>query len=793
MKPLFYILFFSCFLQSCTPSVKGILNSLGQKNYSKAKLLLDKRQEKNPQDVGSLYAYTLYFSDSSNSNFDIDNAYQKIQLAEQMYHLSSPRELAQLQKRHINASSLLSLKTVLEKKAFNYFKKINTETSFQEFINRFAQAPQILEAIERRNFLAFAQAQKQNTYSAYKLFFEKYPDAQQVSEAKKKYEDLLFATKTKDGSLASFVQFLEQHPKTPYRKLVERKIYELAILSYSIWEYENFVKNHPQNPYLHRALQWIWYMSPNKNNFIKKYSQLIDNQLFTNKLRLQNSVLFPKEKESKLVFEDNTGKTQVFTQVNFEMYQNFNPQKQLFDGDIYVFKNSLNELMAIDKLGQEIVGKQNQSEYNSIKILHSALLKVRKGDKYAIFHKGGFQVSEFEFEEIDFINDEVLKFKKNNRWGLISPNNKVILNESQQRISIFANNYLKIERGNDIGFALLENFNYINNQSKKNSSRFYFYTKNSFSITHKQYLKIRRNNRYGIMNPVGKTILQANSEKILETPTGWASYSHNQWQFYNFLGKKVFADQLEALKINAPNKSLTYAVRKSSNWAILDAQFRQKTGFSYDKIDFIPHAAILENQAGKFLYLGKKKANKYIPIKNYSAVKVFAFKNQNLIVVQDSTNQKGLLNQEGEVLFECQYQDLLALNSSLILFEQNNKKGLITLDSTVILPAHYDAIANTQEGYFSLFRNGKLGLFDVKNRKLIPCYYSALVQVLDSKKGVLIAKKAKFALINSNNQLISSFIFDEIHEWKGDLVKVRHQNQWKYYNFVSKKFSRVEE
>ena len=168
-----------------------------------------------------------------------------------------------------------------------------------------------------------------------------------------------------------------------------------------------------------------------------------------------------------MIFEDNTGAIQLITKLDFENYHNFNAEKQLFNTDIFVFKNSLNEFMAIDKSGKKIVGKQGQAKYNSIKSLHTALLKVRKGDKYAIFHKGGFQVSDFEFEEIDFVNDEVLKFKKNNRWGLITPNNKVILNEKHQRISIFANQYLKLERGNDIGFATLENFKFKKRDFKR--------------------------------------------------------------------------------------------------------------------------------------------------------------------------------------------------------------------------------------------------------------------------------------------------------------------------------------
>ena len=113
---------------------------------------------------------------------------------------------------------------------------------------------------------------------------------------KKHYEDLLFKNKTKDGSLTSFVDFLEQHPKTPYRKLVERKIYELAITSYSLFEYESFVKNYPQNPYCQRAYQWIWHWSQDKNTIFKKHSQITDNQVFKKNLELKNVILYPKEK-----------------------------------------------------------------------------------------------------------------------------------------------------------------------------------------------------------------------------------------------------------------------------------------------------------------------------------------------------------------------------------------------------------------------------------------------------------------------------------------------------------------
>ena len=67
--------------------------------------------------------------------------------------------------------------------------------------------------------------------------------------------------------------------------------------------------------------------------------------------------------------------------------------------------------------------------------------------------------------------------------------------------------------------------------SKDKNSEFTFYDKRTFSITHNRYLKIRKNNRYGILSPNGKTILPVSAEKIKETPTGWASYSRSQWKF----------------------------------------------------------------------------------------------------------------------------------------------------------------------------------------------------------------------------------------------------------------------
>ena len=210
----------NCFADPISKAIKALQKGKHQQVES----ILDKSLLKFPHNPGAHYAYSLLYFDSTYSYQNLDSAHTYIEQALLETELPDSLEVLPLEKADLTIDDLKSHKVLVDRQAFDRAVNLNTVEDFQFFIDFYGNAPQVANAISRRDILAFDVASNENTFASYKSFLDTYPDAYQVPIARERYDLLVFEAKTEDGKLNEYYKFLKDHPETPYRDQAEWQI-----------------------------------------------------------------------------------------------------------------------------------------------------------------------------------------------------------------------------------------------------------------------------------------------------------------------------------------------------------------------------------------------------------------------------------------------------------------------------------------------------------------------------------------------------------------------------------------
>jgi outer membrane protein assembly factor BamD (BamD/ComL family) len=238
-----------CAFSAYADRVTGARKALQKNQPEQARKLLDKELAKHPQNAGAKYIYAQLFLQADSTGSGLDSAYAYLQQAAQFFSQTDAKTRKSWRKQGITDEAIAQKRAYVVARAFTISQAADTEAAYISFLSRFPEVEQRLEAIQRRDELAFALASRENTYDSYKLFIKKYPDSQQAREAGKLYELLLYEFHTKDDDLQAYELFVELYPKSPYRAQAEKRMYELFTTSHTRKTYHDFIKQYPGNAY----------------------------------------------------------------------------------------------------------------------------------------------------------------------------------------------------------------------------------------------------------------------------------------------------------------------------------------------------------------------------------------------------------------------------------------------------------------------------------------------------------------------------------------------------------------
>lgn len=195
------------------------------------------------------------------------------------------------------------------------------------------------------------------------------------------------------------------------------------------------------------------------------------------------------------------------------------------------------------------------------------------------------------------------------------------------------------------------------------------------------------------------------------------------------------------------------------------------------------------------------------------------FENQRLVVQRN--NSKGLLSLDNKELLPIEFKFILPRKKErFILWTKKSMFGLADSDGKIIIPIKYKELSSIEKDSFYITKNQNNlnGVYDLNGKNLIPEEYKfytvdnnrifatkdnkpQIMDILNSKNTVYLDKKSefietvrhysmdeslyqivkkenKFGLIDSKNEIIIPFIYDEIkssQNWRYFIIKQKNK------------------
>ena len=133
-------------------------------------------------------------------------------------------------------------------------------------------------------------------------------------------------------------------------------------------------------------------------------------------------------------------------------------------------------------------------------------------------------------------------------------------------------------------------------------------------------------------------------------------------------------------------------------------------------------------------------------------------------------NEKfGYINQEGQLLISCQYDDASAFYDGLAIVSKQGKYGLINKRNEPVVDLVYDEILEPHDQFFIAQQNGRYGLLNQQGKTAIAFIYSD-IQRLDNGQ-YLLEDSTGFYLLNNAAQHLSNapMAYEEVAQYLSGL------------------------
>ncbi len=165
---------------------------------------------------------------------------------------------------------------------------------------------------------------------------------------------------------------------------------------------------------------------------------------------------------------------------------------------------------------------------------------------------------------------------------------------------------------------------------------------------------------------------------------------------------------------------------------------------------------------------------------NYSMMRGFS---EGFAAVSND-NKWGYINKRGKLQIPLIYDGVDNFENGLAFvfnkYSEKKKWGMINIVNQVIIPLEYDEISNSQNLDLFEVRNGdKWGILDAEGKVILPINFD-LLDVTNSS-FIMAKKKAKYGWINSKNEILIPFIYDDFYTTKGfdaGLILVQSGGKW---------------
>lgn len=654
-------------------------------NYFKAQELFIKAQKRHP--AGAHYGLAQIYSNDKNPFYDVSRAHHQILSARWSYATSSLKEKIRLRKLGINDSMIVSLEGRVDTLAFFEAEKTHTVASLNTYIEEYCGSALVDDAVHIRNEIAFYEAEQNNSWEAFRDFIVLYPNADQIPAAQTAYDRRLFETQTADSSLTSYDNFIRNHPENPYRGQAEDLLYRKAIPNFTIPEYRAFISAFPENRNVPDAWKSLYqlYTSDGSSTTIAQfwitYPDFPFKETIKEDLRLSMTMFYPVREKEKWGFADSTGK--ILIDCKYEWVESFS------EGVAAVGLNG--KCGYINKNGSVAIPFQ----YDEGEKFNRGLAQVGANGKTGLSDKAGNFVVKPVYDEIGEFRQARARVVRDDKHGFIDMMGGEVVPCRYEAVGDFSEGLAYVKDSAKYGYIDREGRNVIASQYEwaepfdQGSAR------------------VKKDGMYGLISYTGQTLIPCEYNYIGTFSEGMAlvvkdgvcgyvrrngkiavelKYDYNRTMlgespFVNGRAKVLLKDKFGMIdttgKIIVPReyddlgayREGLFPAKKKDKWGFVDAQMKLKVPYTYEYAWAFSNGVARVRKGGLIGYIDMK--GKEIIAPQYEEATDCS---GGYMQVKTDTGW-GLLDSKGNTVLPCKYDRIEFISPYEIRVEQNEKFG----------------------------------------------------------------------------------------------------------------------
>ena len=357
-------------------------------------------------------------------------------------------------------------------------------------------------------------------------------------------------------------------------------------------------------------------------------------------------------------------------------------------------------------------------------------------------------------------------------------------------------------------------------------------------ITSNDYFACFQNNKWGVIDAKGNTIIDPSYAEMIIIPNSkndvfLCTYDINydagtyKTKALNSKNEEIFTEyeQIEAIPNKDENDNLWYEdnvlkVQKDGKYGIINLSGKVLTSTEYEEITAIENIknALKVKKDGKYGVIDNE--GKVLVNPQYNNITNLGKDNKSGFIVQAEDGKYGIVDYSGTTILETKYDEISKIyGNNLYVIKQANNEILIKKDGTEVLNTGYDHITEVlkhTEDSIIYTKNNLYGIMKTTGEVVIEPTYEELKE---AKAGILVAKKGgKYGVIDLSKNTKVEFKYNNInYDEKADIyitedenynneildntfqvklvgiltdkdtekgyIKIREAEEYKYYNF----------
>lgn len=355
-------------------------------------------------------------------------------------------------------------------------------------------------------------------------------------------------------------------------------------------------------------------------------------------------------------------------------------------------------------------------------------------------------------------------------------------------------------------------------------------------ITSTSYFTVYTNEKWGVIDSKGKTIIEPQYEEMIVIPnkteavficTYDVDYENNTYKtkVINEKNKEIFKnyEKVEPIYNYDKNNNLWYQpnalkVQKNGQYGLIDLDGKQILECNYDQIESLKGVenslvitkdekiGIVDEKGNVIIqpeykeikaiednykngYIVKNSEEKYgiidsntktILEPSYEEIK--SIYSPNKYVVKENGTYK-IIDKEKNTILDSGFDEITEINGDNITIIKNKNYGVITITGAEEILTKYEDIKYAFKDYYIVKENGKYGIINLNNEMILNPEYSSIVyrkeaEIIETEKE----NEIETQIYDTELNLKLTGIISEINETKG-YMKIRIKNEYKYYNF----------